>query len=90
MHLHGIVMTATLEPDPADPDLVEMHLLLQGVGPGQPRRIVVPMAILIAEPDIEPELVVGHAFEAEVEEVAPKRWVAEAIQFARNRVLRPE
>lgn len=90
MHLHGIVMTATLEEDPADPDRVEMHLLVQGVGPGQPRKLVVPMEILVAQPDIEPESIRGHAFEAEVREAAPKRWITDAITFMTNRVLRPE
>jgi len=90
MHMHGIVMTATLAEAPGDADRVEMHLLVQGVGPGQPRRIVVPMEILIAQPEVEPESIAVHAFDADVHEEAPKRWVAEAITFAARRVLRPE
>jgi hypothetical protein len=90
MHIHGIVMTATLAEVVGDADRVEMHLVVQGVGPGQPRRVVVPMKILIAEPEIEPESVVGHAFDAEVREEGPKRWVVDAISFASRRVLRPE
>lgn len=83
-------MSATLEEDPSDPDRVEMVIVAQGVGPGQPRRVVVPMEILVSNPDIEPETVAGHSFEAEVHELAPKRWVAESVGFAARRVLRPE
>jgi hypothetical protein len=90
MYVHGIVMTATLEEVAGNADLIELHLVVQGVGPGQPRRIVVPMDLLIAQPEIEPESVVGHAFEAEVQQDGPKRWVAETISFAARRILRPE
>ena len=90
MHMHGIVMTATLEEVEDDAELVELLLTVQGVGPGQPRKIVVPMPLLIAQPDIDPETVAGHAFEAEVHQERPKRWVADTISFAARRVLRPE
>lgn len=90
MQLHGIVMTATLEEEPPGSDQVELRLLVQGVGPGQPRRIVIPMDLLVANPDIDPETIQGHAFQADVSEIAPKRWVASEISFAQNRVLRPE
>ncbi len=90
MHMHGIVMTATLEAVAGDADLVELHLAVQGVGPGQPRKVVVPMALLIAQPDIDPEAIAGHAFDAEVGQEGPKRWVVESISFAARRVLRPE
>jgi hypothetical protein len=90
MHVHGIVMTAALEEAAGNADLVELHLAVQGVGPGQPRKVVVPMDLLIAQPEIEPESVVGHAFEAEVRQEGPKRWIVESISFATRRVLRPE
>lgn len=90
MHIHGIVMTAALEEVAGDADLVEMHLAVQGVGPGQPRKFVLPMALLIAHPEIDPETTAGHAFEAEVRQEGPKRWVADSISFAARRVLRPE
>ena len=90
MHVHGIVMTATLEEVAGDADLVEMHLVVQGVGPGQPRRVVVSMDLLIAQPEIDPETIAGHAFDAEVRQEGPKRWVVESISFAARRVLRPE
>ncbi len=90
MQIHGIVMTADLVEAPNDPDAVEIHLMVQGVKPGQPRRIVIPMSVLIEQPDIEAETIRGHGFEAEVSEESPKRWVVETIQFAARRVLRPE
>jgi hypothetical protein len=90
MRLHGIVMQAELVEDPSDSDRVDMLLRIQGVGPGQPRRIVVPFERLVADPTLDPELVAGHAFQAEVSQVEPGRWVALAIAFGENRVLRPE
>ena len=90
MQMHGIVMTATLAEEPPGSDLVEMRLLVQGVGRGQPRKIVVPMDLLVANPEIDPDAIQGHAFQAEVEEVSPQRWVATEIGFAQNRVLRSE
>lgn len=90
MHMHGIVMTAELRDDPAVEAHVEMHLVVQGVGRGQPRRIVVPMHVLVANPEIDPDAIRGHAFQAEVEEEAASRWVVASIAFAVDRVLRPE
>ena len=60
------------------------------MGPGQPRRFAIPMAVLVADPEIDPETIAGRAFQAEVEEVAPKRWVASRIGFGANRVLRED
>lgn len=88
MQMHGIVMTAVLEEQPPGSDNVELVLTLQGVGKGQPRRIVVPMDYLVSHPEIDPDQVAGHAFGAEVEEVESKRWVVGEIVFAGNRVLR--
>jgi hypothetical protein len=90
MQMHGIVMTAELVEAPNDPNSVEVHLMVQGVKPGQPRRVVIPMSVLVAQPDIEPEAIRGHGFEAEVIEEGPKRWIVESIQFAARSVLRPE
>lgn len=90
MQMHGIVMTADLVEAPNDPDSVEIQLMVQGVKPGQPRRFIIPMSVLIEQPDIEAETIRGHGFEAEVVEESPKRWVAESISFAARRVLRPD
>ena len=69
---------------------VEMHLRLQGVGPGQPRRVVVPFELLLRDPSLEPETIAGKAFQAEVVEAAPGRWVVADIAFGERRVLRSE
>jgi len=89
MHMHGIVMTATLQEDPRDPDQVELHLAVQGVGAGQPRRIVVPMSFLITNPDLDPDAIKGHSFQAEVfQEEGNPQWFVSTIEFAPGRVLR--
>ena len=88
MHLHGIVMKADLEENPPGGDVVEMVVWVQGVRPGQPRKLVIPMPLLVENPEIEPESILGHAFQAEVSEESPKRWVVTAIGFGENRVLR--
>jgi hypothetical protein len=90
MHLHGIVMSATLAENPPGSDRIEMVLRVQGVGPGQPRSVVVPFEVLLNDPTLEPDLVAGHAFQAEVTEEAKHRWVVTKIEFAANRVLRGE
>lgn len=90
MHIHGIVMSANLEENPPGSDIIEMLLRIQGVGAGQPRRIVVPYEVLVRDPSLEPETIVGHAFQAEIAEDAATRWVVREIAFAQNRVLRPE
>lgn len=88
MHMHGIVMSADLEEDPPGSGAIDMILRVQGVGAGQPRRIVIPYALLLRDEALDPESIQGHAFQAEVEEAAPKRWVVNEIAFANNRVLR--
>jgi hypothetical protein len=88
MRLHGIVMTAALEEAPSGGDRIELTLWLQGVGPGKPRRIVVPYELLLSDPSLDAEAVQGHGFEAEVEQDADGRWIVVAIGFADGRVLR--
>lgn len=90
MQMRGIVMTADLEERPPGSDNVELVLTLQGVGRGQPRRIVVPMDYLVGHPEIDPDAIAGHAFGAEVVEAEPKRWIVEEIVFDAHRVLRDE
>ena len=67
-----------------------MVLRVQGVGAGQPRRIVIPFDLLLQDQDIEPEAVAGHAFQAEVIEAEPKRWLVTAIAFTHHRILRKD
>jgi hypothetical protein len=89
MNLHGIVMSATLEENPPGSDRIEMILRVQGVGAGQPRRVVVPFEILLNDSSLEPETIAGRAFQAEVVEGPDRRWVVTEIAVAENRVLRP-
>ncbi|WP_237170626.1 hypothetical protein [Paludisphaera borealis] len=88
MQLRGIVMSAVLDENPPGSDRIELTLWLQGVGPGKPRRIVVPYDLLLSDPSLDAESVQGHGFEAEVEQDTGGRWVVAAIGFADGRVLR--
>jgi hypothetical protein len=89
MRIRGIVRTATLEENPPGSDRIEMVLRVQGVGPGQPRTLVVPYELLLADPELEADAVQGKGFEAEVDgEVDPGRWIVGEIAFATGSVLR--
>jgi hypothetical protein len=91
MRIRGIVRTATLEEDTAGSDRIEMVLRVQGVGPNQPRTIIVPYELLLADPDLDPDAIHGNGFEAEVDEAGPGRWVVSEIAFATGDVLlKPE
>ena len=89
MTLRGIVQTATLEESPEGSDRVEMVLKVQGVGVGQPRRIIIPFERLLQDQELEAEAVAGHGFQAEVHEAEAGRWLVTAIAFAGRRILRP-
>jgi hypothetical protein len=89
MILHGFVMSAELSEESPGSDRIELTLRIQGVGPGQPRRIVVPYEFLLDDPSIDAEDVVGRGFEAEVEQVGPSRWEVRRLTLA-ARVLRPK
>jgi hypothetical protein len=88
MQLRGIVMSAVLDENPPGSERIELTLWLQGVGPGKPRRIVVPYELLLSDTTLDAEDVQGHGFEAEVEQDAAGRWIVAAIGFADGRVLR--
>jgi hypothetical protein len=87
MTLRGFVMSADLEENPPGSDQIELWLRLQGVGPGQPRRIVVPYSYLLTDDTIDTDDVAGRAFEADVEEVEPKRWEVQRLVLV-GKVLR--
>lgn len=89
MILHGFVMSAELAEESPGSDRIELTLRIQGVGPGQPRRIVVPYDLLLADPSIDADDVVGRGFEAEAEPVGPSRWEVRRLALA-ARVLRPK
>ena len=88
MRIRGIVRTATLEENPPGSDRIELILRVQGVGPGQPRTLVVPYELLLADPELDPDAVPGKRFEAEVDEAEPGRWVVGEIAFASGQFLR--
>jgi hypothetical protein len=90
MRIRGIVRGATLVEEPPGSDEIEMRLELQGVGPGQPRWIVVPYPTLLRFPELDPESVIGHGFQAEIEHEGGKRWVVQSLEIAGATVLRPE
>ena len=66
MQIRGIVRTATLEENPPGSDQIEMVLRVQGVGPSQPRLLVVPYPLLIGDESLDPDLVQGKGFQADV------------------------
>jgi hypothetical protein len=85
MTLHGFIMSAELAEDP--PGKIELTLRIQGVGPGQPRRIVVPYEVLLADPSIDADDGVGRGFEADVEQAGASRWEVSRLSLA-GKVLR--
>ena len=82
-------MSAELLENPPGSEQVELSLRLQGVGPGQPRRIVIPFDMLVADPSIDADDLTGRGFEAEVEADGPSRWVVSRLSVAEH-VLRPK
>jgi hypothetical protein len=88
MHLRGIIQSATLEENPPGSEQIEMVLRVQGVGAGQPRKVIVPYALLLEDASLDPESIQGRAFEADVEIDDAGRWLVARIAFA-SRVLRP-
>lgn len=88
MLLRGIVQTATLQEHPPGSDQIELVLRVQGVGPGQPRALVVPFHLLLDDPTLDADSMAGHGFQAEVEQAPDGRWMAVEISLAPRRVLR--
>jgi hypothetical protein len=88
MRIKGIVRIATLQENPPGSDQIELLIRVQGVRPDQPRLLVVPYELLLCDETLDPELVQGKGFEAEVAEAPDGRWVVAEIAFATGRVLR--
>jgi hypothetical protein len=87
MLIHGIIQSAHLEENPPGSDSIDMVIKVQGVGPGQPRTLVVPFILLVENDALNPDTVGGRAFEADVDEQLG-RWVVARIALAQNRILR--
>jgi hypothetical protein len=88
MHIRGIVQSATLEEPESGGEAIELVLRVQGVGPGQPRALIIPYDLLLQDESLDPDAIKGRGFEADAEQAGDKRWVVTRIAFA-SRVLRP-
>ena len=86
MKIRGIVRSATLR-ESADGQL-ELLLELQGVGPAQPRWVVVPHELLVREHELDPDDVAGRGLEAEIEPADDGRWLVQSLSLGPGRVLR--
>jgi hypothetical protein len=89
MHIRGIVRTALLEERPPGSGTIEMILSVQGVGAGQPRKLVIPYSLLLQDESLDPDLIAGRGFEADIEP-DEQRWVVSRIAFASRVLRRPE
>jgi hypothetical protein len=87
MQIRGVVRTADLQEHPADSDRIELVLNVQGVSPGQPRKLVVPYEYLLRDTSLGPEGVQGRGFAAFVRQDESGRWLVEELSVA-SKVLR--
>lgn len=90
MQLRGIIQSAALEETSPGGEVIEMVLRVQGVGAGQPRKLVVPYAMLLDDETLDPDTIAGRGFEADVDQDASSRWVVSRIAFAARVLRRPE
>jgi hypothetical protein len=88
MRLRGVIRTAELQEFPPGSDQVELVLRVQGVGPGQPRLLVIPFPLLVADDSLDPDVIAGRGFDADAEQDDQGRWLISRIAFA-SKVLRP-
>ncbi len=80
--LHGIIQSAELFELDAEAGIIEMLLRVQGVGPTHPRKLVVPYELLLQDDKLDPDVLKGIGFEAEVEQAQDQRWVVRRITLA--------
>jgi hypothetical protein len=88
MQIRGIVRSATLEENPPGTDQIDMVLRVQGVGPGQPRVLIIPYRLLLTDAALDSDLLQGKGFQAVAAEDESGRWIVAEIAFASGRVLR--
>ncbi|GIW86998.1 MAG: hypothetical protein KatS3mg108_1322 [Isosphaeraceae bacterium] len=86
MKLRGIVRSSSLQE--TTEGQLELRLDLQGVGPAQPRTVVVPQDVLIREAWLDPDEAVGRGIEAEVALADDGRWRVVTLVLGPSRVLR--
>ncbi len=88
MTIRGFIRSAELLQDPSSEDRVHLVAAVQGVGPGQPRKILIPFEILVAQDDLDPDLLAGRAFRAEIANVENGTGIVAAIKVGPGRILR--
>jgi len=88
MTIRGFIRSAELLQDPASEDRVNLLAAVQGVGPGQPRKILIPFEILVAQDDLDPDQLAGRAFRAEILCVENGMGIIAAIEVGPGRILR--
>lgn len=87
MLIRGIIQSAEYSEDPPDSGRIEMVVRVQGVGRDQPRRLVIPMEILLENQELEPDSVRGRGFEADVEPDPDRKWVVTRLNMAGKDML---
>jgi hypothetical protein len=87
MLIRGIIQSAEYSEDPPDSGQIEMLIRVQGVGRDQPRRLVIPLALLLENQSLEPDSVRGRSFEADVEQDKNRKWVVTRLGIADKDVL---
>ncbi len=87
MLIRGIIQSAELAEDPPDSGRIEMIIRVQGVGRDQPRRLVIPLEVLLDQPSLDPDSMHGRSFEADVEQDPTQRWVVRRIHVAIKDIL---
>jgi hypothetical protein len=88
MMIKGFIQSAELVEDTSDADRVMMVARVQGVGAGQPRKILIPFEILVAQDDLDPDTMAGRAFLGTYEEVIQAMALIQTIEVGPSRVLR--
>ncbi len=88
MTIKGFIQSADLLQDPADENKVMLLARVQGVGQGQPRKILIPFELLVQQEDLDPDNMVGRAFLAHYDEVIQATAIINSIEVGPGRVLR--
>ena len=89
MQIRGVIRSAGLQEHPPGSECIELVLSVQGVSPGQPRKLVVPYEYLLRDTTLAPEDVKGRGFAALVSQDGTGRWIVEELSLA-SKVLRPD
>lgn len=88
MTIKGFIQSAELVEDPTDENQVRMIARVQGVSPGQPRRISISFELLLEHEEIDPDTIVGRSFLGDYSAVDQGMAVMETIEIGPARILR--